>query len=279
MPDATPAVSLIAVQLGRLPGTVEFFLRSAAANPTFEFLVLCDDPHAGDHRWPGNVRLVPITPADLDARTASVLGFPVPLDDPRKLCDLRPLFALLFADLLEDREFWGFADLDVIWGDMSRYLGPAVLAEYDVISADPRRLCGPCTLVRNDRLGREMARSIPDLPALLRSPRHHALDERHFDALVRALGRDGRRRVLYSHLAGGPPMQDYGPDALDAPPPRLPCTWRDGGLTIHAHGRETMMLHLLRIADRLACDPADAWDADTWILTRDAILPWPMRRG
>lgn len=278
MLDSTPTVSLIAVHLGEHPGTMDFFLRSAGMNPAFEFIVLSDDTAAAYRPWPVNVRHVPVTRAELESRCASVLGYPVPLGDPRKLCDLRPVFGLLFADLLEGREFWGFIDLDVIWGSLDGYLGEEVRAAHDVISADPRRLCGPCTLVRNDRLGREMGLGIPDLEDLLRSPAHRALDERHFDARVRALAEAGERRCLYSHAPGGPPMQDYGADSLDAPPPRFPCTWRHGRLTVHAHGRETMLVHLLRVADRLACDPHDARRADTWIITRGAILPWPMRR-
>ncbi len=280
MPSAGHSAALIAVQLGRLPRTVDFFLRSAGRNPAFEFHVLTDDPAAGDHDWPANVHHVPIHVRDLDARTAAVLGFPVPLDDPRKLCDLRPLFGLLFADLVGDREFWGFVDLDVIWGDLARYLTDDVLADHDLISADPRRICGPCTLVRNDELGREMGLAIPDLEVLLRSPAHHALDERHFDTRVAGLAASGERRCLFSHRAGGAPMQAYGADAVGASPPRFPCTWRAGRLTVHAHGGETMLLHLLRVADTLDCDPRDARRADTWIITADAILPWPMpRRG
>ncbi len=271
-------IALIAVYLGPLPPTFAYFLRSAAANPGVDFLVALDDPDARRLRWPDNVRPLPVSRTELEARAGDTLGAAIDLGDPRKLCDLKPLYGELFADRLAGHEFWGFVDLDVIWGDLSRYLTEEILADHDLISADPRRICGPFTILRNDPPRRSMVRSTPDLAELLRSPIPHAVDERQFDAHVKTIAATGGCRCLFSHRPGGPPMQHYGADTPGAPPARFPASWRDGRLTIHAHGGESMMLHLLRVAGSMRCDPADAWGRDTWIVTAEAILPWPMPR-
>jgi hypothetical protein len=269
-------IALIAVYLGPLPPTFDFFLRSAGENPTVDFLIVHDDVRP--RRWPANVRSLPSGRAQIRARAAAALGFPVPLDDVRKLCDLKPLYGLLFAEEIGDCAFWGFIDLDVIWGDLACYLTPEVLTIHDLITADARRISGPFTIVRNDARRRELCRSIPDLHSLLASPVHLAVDERHFDRHVRARAAAGECRCLYSHREGAPRMQDYGADSPDAAPRRFPASWRDGRLTIHAHGGESMMLHLLRVADSMTCEPADAWAADTWIVNESAIVAWPIPR-
>ena len=269
-------VCLISVYLGPLPRTFDFFLRTCAENPEVHFLLACDAaPAAGT---PENVQFLPMTAPAFSELASHRLGLDLHLSHPRKLCDYKPLYGLLFAEYLEAAEFWGFCDLDVLWGDLSSWLSGAVLDEYDLITADARRVSGPFTILRNEQRLRALATTHPDFESVIGSPAHHAFDEIHFDDVVKRMAAVGELRCLFAERGGRvPAMQNYGHDAVDAHPSRVPCTWDRGRLFVHAHGAETMMLHLLGMTESLVLDTQDAFERDKWIVTRDAILPWPLR--
>ena len=63
------------------------------------------------------------------------------MDNPYKLCDYRPAFGYIFKDLTRGFDYWGYCDLDMIFGDLQKYLPTK---KYDKIS----RL-GPFCLYRN----------------------------------------------------------------------------------------------------------------------------------
>ena len=268
-------VCLVSVYFGPLPRTIDFFLRTCAENPAVRFVLASDAPPPT--RIPDNVQFLSMTAPGFTERASRRLGFDARLSHPRKLCDYKPLYGLLFAEHLEGAEFWGFCDLDVLWGDLAAWLSDAVLDEYDVITADSRRISGPFTLLRNEERERSLATTHPDFESVIASPEHHAFDEIHFDQVVKRGAAAGELRCLFGGRSGRiPAMQNYGHDAVDAHPTRLPCTWDRGRLFVHTHGGETMMLHLLGLPQKLELDARDAFGCDKWIVTRDAILGWPL---
>jgi hypothetical protein len=134
--------------LGEWPVWMPLFLQSCAANPGADFRLLGDQPLAGP--LPDNVRVDVMRVEELETRVRESLGLPFALRDPHKLCDLRPFFPALFPQITGSRAFWGYCDLDVVFGDLGRILDLSFLREADVFSAwDSRKLVGHFTLMRN----------------------------------------------------------------------------------------------------------------------------------
>jgi hypothetical protein len=73
----------------------------------------------------------------------------VPEIDPYKICDFRPAFGVLFADLIGEADFWGYGDNDMCLGDVASVLTPERLAAFDILSFKKGHLQGPLTLCRN----------------------------------------------------------------------------------------------------------------------------------
>lgn len=109
-------------------GYFAYFLRTCAGNPTVDFLLLTDDrtPYA----YPPNVRVVPATLAALKRRFAARLGVPVRLEQPYKLCDFRLAYGMLFREEIEGYDLWGFADTDLLLGDLRAFLPDQLLDAY-----------------------------------------------------------------------------------------------------------------------------------------------------
>ena len=121
---------MISCYFGTLPDYFPLFLRSVSMNPTVDLLIVTDgtvkDP-------PPNVRVFWCTFEEVRERIAAVVEFPIVLDKPYKLCDYRPVWPLAFRDLLEGYDFWGHCDLDMLCGDIRRFLPDEVLATHDRI--------------------------------------------------------------------------------------------------------------------------------------------------
>jgi hypothetical protein len=74
----------------------------------------------------------------------------------------------------------GYGDLDVIYGDISRFYGPQQFAEIDVVSTHPERLSGHFAVLRNTAALRYAFEDIPNYRALLEAPHQNAVDKAPF---------------------------------------------------------------------------------------------------
>lgn len=126
------SILLIVPFFGRLPSWSELHFRSCAANPTVNWLLVSDQTFAPGS-LPANVRTTQTTMAALKQRIDAIVGFETVLPTPYKLCDFRPLYGILFADDIKGFDFWGHSDLDVIFGDIRRFLPEATLQAYDKV--------------------------------------------------------------------------------------------------------------------------------------------------
>lgn len=147
--------------LGDWPLWMPHFLRSCAANPGAVFHLMGNRPLP--RPLPANLRADIVTAEEIENRARSRLGVSFSISDPHKLCDLRPFYSALFSEIVAPYEFWGYCDLDVVFGDLSRVLKGSFLDEVDVFSAwDARKLVGHFTLLRNSQRVAAVAYEIKD---------------------------------------------------------------------------------------------------------------------
>lgn len=122
------SICLIVCYFGKLPPYVDCVFRSCAANPDINWLIFTDDQTP--RKPPPNVRIEPATFNGLMERFSKKLGFTVSASGPYRLCNYRPAFGVLFDDYLQDYDFWGHCDLDMIFGDLRKYLREEILSAY-----------------------------------------------------------------------------------------------------------------------------------------------------
>lgn len=115
---------------------------------------------------------------------------------PRKMCDYRPAFGEIFKDLLAQSDWWGWCDLDCVFGRMGEFFTPDRLRDYDLITDHPDAVNGPITIMRNDEKTRTLYSSTDDFAEVFASGEHVAFDEKGFTDVVHGSG------VRFLHLAG-----------------------------------------------------------------------------
>lgn len=147
---------------------------------------------------PNNVRVVQESFAEYCARVSGRLGIRFSPPNPYKLCDLKPALGYVHSGDLEGYDFWGFSDIDLVYGDLREYFTDERLSRYDLLSTHARRVSGHLCLFRNTAGMREAFMRAPDWDRLLADPAHHAFDEKAFSKVfVRHKNwPDGLRQVL-----------------------------------------------------------------------------------
>ena len=145
------SVALIMPYYGKFPNYFPLWLKTAGCNKKFDFFVFTDID-CSCYEIPENIHVVSMTFEEIRLRANKHLDFECVLDIPYKLCDYKPLYGLIFQDYLQDYEFWGHVDPDVIWGDMSKFITPEILDKYDKIYKH-----GHLTIYRNTDKARTFA--------------------------------------------------------------------------------------------------------------------------
>lgn len=189
----THRVCLVLAYFGKWPPWISYFVESCRSNPRFTWLILTDIgdlPEKAD-----NVLVRPMTLAIMKERTALTTGLDVCLEHTYKCCDLKPLYGKIFANELAEFDFWGYTDLDVVYGDLDKFVTDKILQECDVYTAAPRVLVGHFTLFRNTSTLAELFKKVPDCEKILGEYECQAFDEKAFAQEVERQAKQGQLRL------------------------------------------------------------------------------------
>ena len=159
---------------GCWPVYFPLFLKGVECNPQLKVILITDLPMP---KLPENVTLLKQPLQELKRRAEEVLQVPICLERPFKLCDLKPMYGLIFQEELAGVDYWGHGDVDLIFGNLDIVVQPLMEQEYDVISFDKYWLSGPFCLYRNTEKCNNLFRRSPDWERVLQISRCVAFDE------------------------------------------------------------------------------------------------------
>jgi len=174
-----PRIIFIIAYMGEYPWYFPYFLHSCRYNPTVDFLIFSDnnDPNL---ELPPNVKMVSCSIEQFKAGAAKALGFDAAVESGYKLCDFKPAYGAIFSDYVKDYDFWGYCDVDVIFGNIRLYMTDELLNEYDVISARHDYLTSCFALYRNNAYMCELFRQSKDYRKVFTDPRNFFFDETNY---------------------------------------------------------------------------------------------------
>lgn len=171
-------IAIIIPYFGTWPSWTPLFLDSCRRNPTVDFFIFTDvEPYGLDKGGFPNIRQQRISFIDYCDLVSQRLDVDFHPTRAYKLCDLKPYYGIVHADLLKDYDFWGFCDVDLVLGDLRSFYTEEVLKRYDVISNHSDRVSGHLALIRNSEAIANLLMEIPDYKQMLSSDRHYAIDE------------------------------------------------------------------------------------------------------
>jgi hypothetical protein len=242
---ARPSLAIVVAFFGRAPFWLPAFFLSCRWNPDVRWLLYTD--FAVPVEPPPNVSVKPLSLAELGRRASGVLGVTMEPASPRKVNDFKLLYGLVFADDLRPFDFWAYADLDTVWGDVRQFIGDDLLAAHDIVSSRDGRLSGHFTLFRNTEPITRTFELVPDIAQRLADPTYHHLDEHGLtDALKQRLGKfpapDASPRVYWRQK-----LTIDSEDQMAMGDTEAESLWWRSGKTFDAAGRERMYLHFHKL--------------------------------
>ena len=156
-----------------------YFLHSCRYNPSIDFLIFTNQSDA-KLDLPANVKIIPYSIEQFKADTAKALGFEVAVESGYKLCDFKPAYGLIFSDYIKGYDFWGYCDVDVIFGNIRSFMTDKLLNEYDIVSSRHDYLTDCFALYRNNPFMRELFKQSKDYRKVFTNPRNFCFDETNF---------------------------------------------------------------------------------------------------
>lgn len=201
-----------------------------------------------------------------------------------KLCDLKPMYGLLFENLLKGYDYWAFGDCDVLYGRaFDEWIEKAVAAEAEIATVQSEYCAGPFTLVRNTETCNRLFLGVGNWQEMLMRPQVTAFDElgenwfrkrvyggmsyealrrsqNSFSALCWREAAAGRLRLIHEEVICEVPL--HGSRVQIEP---------DGRLVVG--GREQMLYHFIGEKNRFGfvCDESGIWISRGLPFLRDLV--------
>jgi hypothetical protein len=216
------------------------------------FFTDCEPPR----EVPDNLVFREMTFAEYKASVSRHLEISFDPSQPYKLCDLKPAYGYIHEETAKGYDFWGFCDIDLVFGDIRAFLTPGVLS-HDVITTHQKRIAGHFSIFRNTGELRTAFMKCRGWKNVLEDGEYQRFDERIFSNLfvkfkrhppvmqrlwekTMPLAKNIYFKEQYSTLSTKIGWED---GTMNFP---SEWYWKNGKLTNNGSAREFMYFHFLR---------------------------------
>jgi len=134
-------ILLIIPYFGKFPEYFPMWLKSVEFNSTINFLIITDNQI---ERCPDNVRIIKSTFEETASYIQSKFSFKISLLRPYELTKFKPAYGFVFSEYITDFDFWGYCDVDLIFGNLRTFITDEILESQDKVFSH-----GHLTLYRN----------------------------------------------------------------------------------------------------------------------------------
>ncbi|NRA10930.1 MAG: hypothetical protein HRT57_03120 [Crocinitomicaceae bacterium] len=160
---------------GKFPEWSDLFFETLKRNKTIDFLFYTDC-EIEKYEAP-NIHYVKLSFQEYVDKVNEHLDFSFTPENAYKICDIRPLFGTIHKDDFKEYEFYGWCDMDLIFGDIRSFYTNELLNSFDVFTTHDGRMSGHFSLFRNNVRNREIYKSIYKWQDTLKKPHFIGMDE------------------------------------------------------------------------------------------------------
>lgn len=134
-------IIIIVPYFGQLPSYFSEFYRSCIENRSVDFLFITDQ---NVELNTNNFFVWHTSFEKFREIIQHKFDFCIALERPYKLCDYKPAYGYVLQSYLKKYDFWGYCDIDVIFGNIRNFVTDSVLQNYDKVYQN-----GHLTLYKN----------------------------------------------------------------------------------------------------------------------------------
>jgi len=250
------SIAFIIPYFGPFPFWMDYFIASCKANPTIDFIFYSDNEKPED--WPSNIHYKKLTFSDYKILVSRKLNIEFHPESAYKVCDIRPAFPCIHEDDLKGYDFWGFCDIDLVFGNIRNFLTSGILAKHHFFSAYERRVSGHFFICRNIPEYRNIYLELNNWKQAFEDDKHHCFDEKAFsDLFVKFKNHPAFSKKLLTWLFLPYSRKAYFKDQFSTPGLRYDWEdgtrnfpsewyWEEGTLTNNRSDNEFLYFHFLK---------------------------------
>ena len=134
------SIVIIFPYFGKLPVQYKMWRESALCNSSVDFMFFTD----AEVEDADNIIVHRMSFHDFQEIAQRAFDFPIVLDRPYKLCEYKQAYGYILNDYIKSYDFWGFGDLDLVYGDIRSFITEDVLKHKFLLG------WGHLTLIHND---------------------------------------------------------------------------------------------------------------------------------
>ena len=168
-------VCLIFPYFGEWPGWFTYYLRSCEPNANIDFLFFSEI--LPPEHYPANVKFIFLTKERFIHLVRGKLDVQITLKNSYKLCEFKPAYGKIFEDYIEPYTFWGYGDIDLLYGDLNKFLSCEILDKYEIISPHINFIPGHFCILRNIPEIVNLFSRAANYKKVFSSERYHYFDE------------------------------------------------------------------------------------------------------
>jgi hypothetical protein len=175
------SICIVIPYFGKWPPWMQFYILTCAHNKTINWIFFTDCGPI--EMCPQNVNVINISFEEYCDLVSQRLQISFNPKLPYKLCDIKPLLGYIHEELILNYDFWGFGDIDLIYGELREHFTEERLKSKQLFSLTSRRLSGHLCLLRNTDEMRTAFKKIKNWKDLIVNPEHLAFDEKAFSKI------------------------------------------------------------------------------------------------
>lgn len=155
-------ILLFIICYGRVPTYINMVIESIKLNDNIDFIVISNEQVLlSACKNAKNIKCIDLPFEDFKHRIDKMLknnniDIGIKMENRQfqtyKICDFRPFFALMYQEFVKDYDFFGWCDLDMIYGNIRKFITDDILDKYNIIQRN-----GHILLVRNSYVCKNIA--------------------------------------------------------------------------------------------------------------------------
>lgn len=176
-------ILLLLPYFGKWPEYLNLYLKGCELNQWLDILFItdCEPPK----KYPKNIRFIKSNlsiVSNLIAKNLGLKEYVLPFS--YKLCDFKPSYGAIFQEYIKGYDYWGYGDIDLIYGNLESKVKQEIEDGFDIISARAEIVSGSFTLIKNNNYNNQLYTKIQDFNILAINPEYVGIDETSHNSAI-----------------------------------------------------------------------------------------------
>lgn len=168
-------IALYTFYFGKLPDWIDLYLDTLKRNSSIDFFIFTDSDIQTEIS--DNVFIKRVDYNDYLYKICEKLNVKLKTKSPVKLCDFRPFLGFLHRDIFAEYDFYGWTDVDILFGDIRSFYTDDILQKHDVFSTHESIISGHLAIFKNTKKNRNMYKKIYKWKYFLEKTNFIGIDE------------------------------------------------------------------------------------------------------